>query len=101
MVWVNKLDSAWLKTLAGKNFTNDKNESVTMLRIPKAQAEDESKWYLVNTSGNVQKSKVAAKDGDDWYFYVKDREVLLYTNNKNLDDKDTENKTEKWEDYTK
>ena len=99
MVWVNKLDSAWLKTLAGKNFTNDKNESVTMLRIPKAQAEDESKWYLVNTSGNVQKSKVAAKDGDDWYFYVKDREVLLYTNNKNLDDKDTENKTEKWEDY--
>jgi len=46
-----------------------------------------------------KKSKVAAKDGDDWYFYVKDREVLLYTNNKNLDDKDTENKTEKWEDY--
>ena len=98
MVWVNKLDSAWLKTLAGKNFTNDKNESVTMLRIPKAQAEDESKWYLVNTSGNVQKSKVAAKDGDDWYFYVKDREVLLYTNNKNLDDGTTD-ETEKWENY--
>ena len=43
-----------------------------------------TKLYLVNTSGNIQKSKVAAKDGDEWYFYVKDREVRLYTNNKEL-----------------
>ncbi len=100
-VWVNKIDSAILKASVTKTITNDKNESVTMVQIPKAQSDKEPKWYLVNTSGNVQKSKVAAKDGDDWYFYVKDREVLLYTNNKNLDDKDTENKTEKWEDYTK
>ena len=42
-------------------------------------------YYLVNTSGNIQKSKVAAKDGDDWYFYVKDRAVKLYTSDKNLD----------------
>ena len=100
-VWVNKIDSAILKASVTKTITNDKNESVTMVQIPKAQSDKEPKWYLVNASGNVQKSKVAAKDGDDWYFYVKDREVLLYTNNKNLDDKDTENKTEKWEDYTK
>ena len=98
-VWVNKIDSAILKASVTKTITNDKNASVTMVQIPKAQSDKEPKWYLVNTSGNVQKSKVAAKDGDDWYFYVKDREVLLYTNNKNLDDKDTENKTEKWEDY--
>ena len=58
------------------------------------------KLYLVNTSGNVQKSKVAAKDGDDWYFYVKNRAVKLYTNNKNLDDRDTDT-TEKWENYVK
>ena len=43
-----------------------------------------TKLYLVNTSGNIQKSKVAAKDGDEWYFYVKDREVRLYANNKDL-----------------
>ena len=53
---------------------------------------------MVNTSGNVQKSKVAAKDGDDWYFYVKDKQVVLYTNNKNLDDGTTD-ETEKWENY--
>ena len=50
------------------------------------------------TSGNIQKSKVAAKDGDEWYFYVKNRAVKLYTNNKNLDAKATSD-TEKWEDY--
>ena len=52
-----------------------------------------TKLYLVNTSGNIQKSKVAAKDGDEWYFYVKDREVQLYTNNKEL-------KSDEYKDWT-
>ncbi len=41
-------------------------------------------YYLVNSSGTVQKNKTAAKDGDDWYFYVDSYEVKLYTNDKEL-----------------
>lgn len=40
--------------------------------------------YLVNSSGSIVKSKTAAKDGADWYFYVDGYEVKLYTNNKVL-----------------
>ena len=102
-VWVDKYDSAWLKSMVNKDFTNDKDESVSMVQFSRIHAKDDKGKdifipYLVNTSGNVQKSKVAAKDGDDWYFYVKDKQVVLYTNNKNLDDGTTD-ETEKWENY--
>ena len=99
-VWVEKFDSADLKSVAGGTFTNDKDETVNYLDVSVLQNNlgNGIKLYLVNTSGNVQKSKVAAKDGDDWYFYVKNRAVKLYTNNKNLDDRATTG-TEKWENY--
>ena len=104
------VDSMDLKQLASANaITNDKGETVNWVDISllqKALSTSASqnvgqtvkaKLYLVNTSGNIQKSKVAAKDGDDWYFYVKDRAVKLYANNKNLDD-DKTTKNEKWDD---
>ena len=48
-------------------------------------------YYLVNTSGNIQKNKNAAKNGDDCYYYVnKDRHVTLFTDNKNLKSADDE-----------
>ncbi len=99
-VWVEKFDSADLKSVANGTFTNDKDETVNYLDVSDLQNTlgNGIKLYLVNTSGNVQKSKVAAKDGDDWYFYVKNRAVKLYTNNKNLDDRATTD-TEKWENY--
>ncbi len=99
-VWVEKFDSADLKSVAGGTFTNDKDETVNYLDVSVLQNNlgNGIKLYLVNTSGNVQKSKVAAKDGDDWYFYVKNRAVKLYTNNKNLDNRATTG-TEKWENY--
>ena len=78
-------------------FINDKDETVREVDLSLPQ-NSLTKLYLVNTSGNIQKSKVAAKDGDEWYFYVKNRAVKLYTNNKNLDAKATSD-TEKWEDY--
>ena len=43
-----------------------------------------SDFYLVNTSGSVIKNKTAAKDGDDWYFYVDEKQIKMYTNNKTL-----------------
>ncbi len=108
LVIVEKIDSTVLKNAYNADtFTNDKDETVSYTDISELPSylkelldADEVKLYLVNTSGNVQKSKVAAKDGDDWYFYVKNRAVKLYTNNKNLDDRDTDT-TEKWENYVK
>ena len=43
-------------------------------------------YYLVNTSGTIVKNKTAAKDGDEWYFYVDDKQIKMYTNNKTLND---------------
>ncbi len=100
-VSVNKISSTTLKALTS-SYTNNKGESVSFVNhptilgwldyngIPEIL---ETKLYLVNTSGNIQKSKVAAKDGDEWYFYVKDREVRLYTNNKEL-------KSDEYKDWT-
>ena len=51
----------------------------------------DSNYYLVNTSGNIQKSKTAAKDGDDWYFYLNDKNIVAYTNNKTVKDTVVEN----------
>ena len=43
-----------------------------------------SDMYLVNTSGSIIKNKTAAKDGDDWYFYVDKKNIKMYLNNKTL-----------------
>ena len=98
-VVVDKVSSATLKQIASNYYyTNSKEEQVNFVNhslmleylgwetsAGEISYEDlGTKLYLVNTSGNIQKSKVAAKDGDEWYFYVKDREVQLYTNNKDL-----------------
>ena len=63
-------------------YTNTDNESVSYTQL------DDADLYLVNTAGNVQKNKTAAKDGNDWYFYVSNYNAKLYTNNKSLKAKD-------------
>ena len=47
-------------------------------------------YYLVNTSGNIQKKKLSGlKDGNECYYYVDDKmRVILYTDNKTLKSKD-------------
>ena len=47
-------------------------------------------YYLVNTSGNIQKKKLSGlKDGNECYYYVDgDMHVILYTDNKTLKSKD-------------
>ena len=51
---------------------------------------DERNYYLVNTSGNIQKNKLSGlKDGNDCYYYVNNQmNVVLYTDNKTLKSKD-------------
>lgn len=89
-VMVKKVSTSELRSGEAKTFVNDDDETV---RYFNADAN-----YLVNTSGAIQKNKTAAKDGDDWYFYVEDRQVKLYTNNKNLDDRSKDG-SQDWEDY--
>ncbi len=88
---VVKVDSSNLRNDAVKVFENDDNESV------RANVTQDNGYYLVNTSGAIQKNKTAAKDGDDWFFYVDESEVKLYTNSKNLDARDDDTQ-ENWKD---
>lgn len=41
-------------------------------------------YFLIDRTGAIIQNKPAAKDGDDWYFYVNKRQIRLYTNNHNL-----------------
>jgi glucan-binding YG repeat protein len=44
-------------------------------------------YYLVNTSGKVQTgNKTGVKDGDDWYWYMKNGNIIMYTDSKDLGD---------------
>ena len=62
-------------------MTNNDNEHITY--VPTSAFDN---CYLVNASGNIQKTKSAAKDGADWYFYTtKDQQIIMYVNNKNFD----------------
>ena len=67
--------------VAGKNKDGDTVKFV---------GTENSNWgsdiYLLNTSGAIVKTKAAAKDGSDWYFYVEDKNIVMYTNNKVLKD---------------
>ncbi|MCI8743937.1 MAG: hypothetical protein HFG63_15195, partial [Lachnospiraceae bacterium] len=82
--FVEDLDSSELRELAvdcGQNKDGDTVKAVLSVN-------PDEKWagyfYLVNTSGSIVKNKTAAKDGDDWYFYVDDKDIVMYTNNKTL-----------------
>ncbi len=107
-VWVEKVDSQDLKAEA-LTFKNSDDVTVSFTDISKKQQADNKKYYLVNTSGNIQRTKSAAKDGDDWYFYVHKSALKLYTNDKNLKQKANTSATKvdgstitngsKWEHY--
>ena len=70
---------------ADYSYVNKDNETVRVWIM-----DDPTNTYLVNTSGNIQKSKTSGvKDGNDCYYYVdSDRHVILYTDNKVLKTKD-------------
>ena len=91
-VMVKKIDDLRDVSNSDKSFINDDDETVRYGVFAG------NNYFLVNTAGSVQKNKTAAKDGNDWYFYVKNRDVKLYSNNKNMDDRSTTT-SEKWDDY--
>ena len=111
-VQVAKIKSRSLKNATAPysvSFVNSDNESVSGCDISKMQAnsaqlaltatnKDAVHYFLVNTSGNIQKTKSAAKDGDDWYFYVHKSALKLYVNSKNLKEKNPGTRKD-WKDY--
>ncbi len=88
-VTVELIDSQDLRKDAEEMGQNDDGDNVSAVIV--TDENDKliswgSEYMLLNTSGAISKKKTAAKDGDDWFFYVnKDKEIVMYTNNKNLD----------------
>lgn len=56
----------------------------TMERNPEFIWEDGNVFYLVDTSGRIIKDKTGAKDGYGWYYYVDDKQIKMYTDDKEL-----------------
>lgn len=86
---VSKLDSADFRTsvFVQNDYTNNDDETVRYINganIATLESEASADIYLVNTTGTIVKDKTAAKDGDDWYFYVDGKRIKLYANSKNL-----------------
>ena len=76
---VNKVDLVKTRSAASSSSYKNKDKETVMY---------DNTWgvntYLLNTSGSIVKNKTAGKDGSDWYFYVKDKQIKLYSNNKTL-----------------
>ncbi|NBH36721.1 hypothetical protein D3Z58_25310, partial [Clostridiaceae bacterium] len=70
----------------GTDYKNNEGENVRY-HIDDFKSLD---YYLVNTSGNIQKNKLnGLKDGNECYYYVnKNCHVILYSDNKDLRNKD-------------
>ena len=82
---VHKIDTSVLRsaysTEAGQNKDDD---TVSYVGELVGNSTTNGKYYLVNTSGTIVKNKTAAKDGNDWYFYVDNKVIKMYTNNNTL-----------------
>ena len=85
-VTVHKIDTAALRRDAVERGQNKDGDTVyaygTLGSLVSGKAS--SNYYLLNTSGTIVKNKTAAKDGNDWYFYVDNKVIKMYTNNKTL-----------------
>ena len=77
---VEEIDTAKLRGKA-VDADNKNKDGDTIKYVGSLEA---GKFYLVNTSGTIVKNKTAAKDGDDWYFYVENKQIVMYSNNKTL-----------------
>ena len=85
-VTVHKIDTAALRRDVVERGQNKDGDTVyaygTLGSLVSGKAS--SNYYLLNTSGTIVKNKTAAKDGNDWYFYVDNKVIKMYTNNNTL-----------------
>ena len=75
--YVGTLGEVNYKTNADGSIATDDDGNLIVKNIS-------SNYYLLNTSGSIVKNKTAAKDGNDWYYYVDEKVIKMYTNNKTL-----------------
>ncbi|MEW4411215.1 argininosuccinate lyase [Clostridium sp. AN503] len=69
------------------------------VRVTSGFATSDNGVYLVNTSGKIQTStKSGIKDGDDWYWYLNDGDIIMYTDSKDFDE--TNFKGSGWKNFT-
>ena len=86
---VHKVDTATLRSDYSASIGQNKDGDTVNYVGTLGTLEDgkiTSNYYLVNTSGAIVKNKTAAKDGNDWYFYVDEKVIKMYTNNNTLND---------------
>ena len=80
---VTKISSQDLRDIAIRDIaTNKDGDSVSVLGVNGESWNEHLK--LLTTSGTIVKNKTAARDGADWYFYVDDYRIKMYTNTKTL-----------------
>ena len=96
-VTVHKIDTAALRRDAVERGQNKDGDTIyaygTLGSLVSGKAS--SNYYQLNTSGTIVKNKTAAKDGNDWYFYVDNKVIKMYTNNNTLTG-DVENLKKDW-----
>ena len=97
-VTVTEIDSADLRKYSVNEDTVINKDGDTIKYVGEEGKAWDGEYYLVNTSGAIQKSKTAAKDGDDWYFYVENYRIVLYANNKTFDG-DAKDFLDGWKDW--
>ena len=79
---VETVDRFELRSKATLVGTNKGGDPVRF--VGKAGEGWKAEYKLLNTSGAIVQRKSAAKDGDDWYFYVKEKNIIAYVNTKDL-----------------
>lgn len=79
---VEEIDSSKLRTEYAKDAVGNNDDGDTIKYVGTMSSE----YKVLNTSGAIVKNKTAATDGDDWYFYIDNKQIKMYTNNKDLDD---------------
>ena len=86
-VTVHDYDGSDVRELSGllKGQSNADDKGMTNVLYNFGTADQG--WYLVNTSGKIQTgTKTGVKDGDDWYWYMKNGNIIMYTDSKDLGD---------------
>ncbi len=88
---VETVDRSELRSKATPAGNNKDGDPVKFVGDTKDKEKPEDKptgwkpeYKLLNTSGAIVDTKSAAKDGDDWYFYVNEKNIIAYVNTKDL-----------------
>ncbi len=78
---VHKVNTSTLRSDYSTSIGQNKDGDTVRVVGTLGNSTENNHYYLVNTSGAIVKNKSAAKDGNDWYYYVDNKNVKMYANN--------------------